>query len=370
MLRRTLPAVLVAFCAVAGAHADDKLLLKSVKVDLPFGDRMFEGSGSDVANNNCLACHSAGMVLNQPALSKAQWRTEVEKMRTAYKAPIDPRTSTPSLIISPHEDREIVSSPLLSSEPWHEGLAHLSDIDASSSSAPLVRGCHFRWSAPASAARPDRWLERLRILIRRTPGQPSTNCSCCEACLEPQLPPGKAKRIDPGSRSQARRRRQQSNELPNDCHRGALCRTLTQGSARGDCAERNCRGTAPSADNCQILSRPRDANPLRPRTPERRQHYTDRELERIFPAPRQGRCTTNPAPATSRHAANAPAPAGQQSATCADGNHDEHGFEPFEKHGLEAASPASQSRRVSCWRGCWCDPLSPGREAATSSWSG
>jgi hypothetical protein len=29
------------------------------------------------------------MVLTQPALSKEQWRTEVEKMRTAYKAPID-----------------------------------------------------------------------------------------------------------------------------------------------------------------------------------------------------------------------------------------------------------------------------------------
>jgi len=30
-------------------------------------------------------------VLNQTALSNAQWRTEVEKMRTAYKAPIDPK---------------------------------------------------------------------------------------------------------------------------------------------------------------------------------------------------------------------------------------------------------------------------------------
>jgi hypothetical protein len=28
-------------------------------------------------------------VLTQPALSPAQWRAEVEKMRTAYKAPID-----------------------------------------------------------------------------------------------------------------------------------------------------------------------------------------------------------------------------------------------------------------------------------------
>jgi hypothetical protein len=31
------------------------------------------------------------MVLTQPALSKAQWHEEVEKMRNAYKAPIDPK---------------------------------------------------------------------------------------------------------------------------------------------------------------------------------------------------------------------------------------------------------------------------------------
>jgi hypothetical protein len=73
-------------------QADDKLPLKSVNVDLPFGDRMFpDGPSSDLVNNNCLACHSAGMVLNQPAMSKTQWREEVEKMRTAYKAPIDPK---------------------------------------------------------------------------------------------------------------------------------------------------------------------------------------------------------------------------------------------------------------------------------------
>ena len=33
--------------------------------------------------------HSAGMVLNQPALPKAEWQAEVDKMRAAYKAPID-----------------------------------------------------------------------------------------------------------------------------------------------------------------------------------------------------------------------------------------------------------------------------------------
>ena len=73
-------------------HAEQKLLLKSVSVDLPFGDRTFpDGPGADVVNSSCLACHSAGMELNQPGLPKAQWRTEIEKMRTAFKAPIDPK---------------------------------------------------------------------------------------------------------------------------------------------------------------------------------------------------------------------------------------------------------------------------------------
>jgi hypothetical protein len=94
MLRKALPVVLVTVAVLAplGTQADEKLLLKSVSIDLPFGDRMFPaGPGSDAANSNCLACHSAGMVLNQPAMPKAQWRAEVDKMRTAYKAPIDPK---------------------------------------------------------------------------------------------------------------------------------------------------------------------------------------------------------------------------------------------------------------------------------------
>ena len=93
MLRQGLPLMFILVYALSAlsAHAEDRLLLKSVDVDLPVGDGMFEGPGSDVANNNCLACHSAGMVLLQPALSRAQWHAEVEKMRTTYKAPIDPK---------------------------------------------------------------------------------------------------------------------------------------------------------------------------------------------------------------------------------------------------------------------------------------
>jgi mono/diheme cytochrome c family protein len=65
--------------------------LKPVKIDLPDSDRMFPGGpGADAINNNCLACHSAGMVLNQPALSKQAWTAEVTKMIDVYKAPVAP----------------------------------------------------------------------------------------------------------------------------------------------------------------------------------------------------------------------------------------------------------------------------------------
>ena len=73
------------------ARAATPLQLKSVKIDLPDSDKMFpDGPGSDAINNNCLACHSAGMVLNQPALSKQAWAAEVNKMINNYKAPVAP----------------------------------------------------------------------------------------------------------------------------------------------------------------------------------------------------------------------------------------------------------------------------------------
>lgn len=63
--------------------------LKSLKLDVPTSDAMFPpGPGSDAINNNCLACHSADHVLNQPSLSREAWREVVDKMITAYKAPI------------------------------------------------------------------------------------------------------------------------------------------------------------------------------------------------------------------------------------------------------------------------------------------
>ena len=80
--------VMVAVHAAISGRTEPLITLKSVTVDLPDSGRMFPGPGSDAINNNCLACHSAGMVLNQPVLSKSAWQAAVTKMINTYKAPV------------------------------------------------------------------------------------------------------------------------------------------------------------------------------------------------------------------------------------------------------------------------------------------
>ncbi len=98
MFRNLVPVVvLLALASMPlAARAATPSELKSVKIDLPDSDKMFpDGPGSDAINNNCLACHSAGMVLNQPALSKQAWAAEVSKMINNYKAPVAPEDVGP-----------------------------------------------------------------------------------------------------------------------------------------------------------------------------------------------------------------------------------------------------------------------------------
>jgi hypothetical protein len=60
-----------------------------VRVELPAGDDTFPpGVGATIATSQCLICHSAGMVLQQPPLTKDEWRAEIVKMRSAYGAPL------------------------------------------------------------------------------------------------------------------------------------------------------------------------------------------------------------------------------------------------------------------------------------------
>jgi hypothetical protein len=73
----------------ASAQVQPAPAITSTNVELPPGDALFQGGSSADAINNSLASHSADMVLNQPALSRSAWDSEVHKMIKAYKAPID-----------------------------------------------------------------------------------------------------------------------------------------------------------------------------------------------------------------------------------------------------------------------------------------
>ena len=62
---------------------------EALKVNLPASTALFPaGKGSEIANANCLICHSVGMVLRQPPLTVDEWRAEITKMKTAFGAPI------------------------------------------------------------------------------------------------------------------------------------------------------------------------------------------------------------------------------------------------------------------------------------------
>ena len=67
------------------------LELKSESIELPFGGSDFpDGPGVEAVKRNCLLCHSPRMILYQPALTKAAWTKEVDKMIDVFKAPVNP----------------------------------------------------------------------------------------------------------------------------------------------------------------------------------------------------------------------------------------------------------------------------------------
>jgi hypothetical protein len=93
MLRAGMPMIIVLGLVLSRdpGQAATITTLKSLKLDVPSSDAMFPaGPGSDAINSNCLACHSADHVLNQPSLSREAWQEVVNKMITAYRAPISP----------------------------------------------------------------------------------------------------------------------------------------------------------------------------------------------------------------------------------------------------------------------------------------
>ena len=63
--------------------------LRSVGFEIPTEGRAFPpGPNLEAVNNNCMSCHTPGMILNQPKLTTAEWTGEVNKMIHTYKAPV------------------------------------------------------------------------------------------------------------------------------------------------------------------------------------------------------------------------------------------------------------------------------------------
>lgn len=75
--------------ALAGSDTLGSTALRTVDVRLPNGAATLPpGNGSDLANSQCVICHSAGMITRQPPLSFQEWKAEVSKMRAVYGAPL------------------------------------------------------------------------------------------------------------------------------------------------------------------------------------------------------------------------------------------------------------------------------------------
>src|SRR5690349_11653822 len=62
-----------------------------LKIELPpETTRFIPGDNADLANAQCLICHSAEYVTTQPRLSLVAWKASITKMREKYGAPIPP----------------------------------------------------------------------------------------------------------------------------------------------------------------------------------------------------------------------------------------------------------------------------------------
>lgn len=114
--KRRLTFAMLALAAAATAAAAEHaavvpIAIHSVKVDLPASTASFPpGPGSELSGK-CLICHSAGMVLRQPLMSEAEWRTEITKMRKVYGAPlldadIEPLTAYMTRVNASSQHRE------------------------------------------------------------------------------------------------------------------------------------------------------------------------------------------------------------------------------------------------------------------------
>jgi cytochrome c553 len=127
--------------------------LHSVYLKFPRSDRAFPGGGrADAINNDCLLCHSAGMVLDQAKLSRSDWETEVEKMRDSYNAPFAAE-DIPAIVDYLADAKNVVSQSASRQPDTKRGAVIIAQGTAAG--APPCAQCHaFNGVSDASGAFP------------------------------------------------------------------------------------------------------------------------------------------------------------------------------------------------------------------------
>jgi hypothetical protein len=83
---------------LAACERTPEVTFADVAISLPDDPaRLPPGPGMETVAENCTACHSPAMMLQQPRLPRATWEGIIDKMITVYKAPVD-RAAAPVIV--------------------------------------------------------------------------------------------------------------------------------------------------------------------------------------------------------------------------------------------------------------------------------
>ena len=127
--------------------------LHSVNLSFPRSDNTFPGgAAADTINNDCLICHSAGMVLDQATLSRAAWQGMVDQMHNDFKAPFALQDSTAILDYLVNLKKVTAQSAGRQPDPKHGAVIV---AQGTATGAPPCAQCHaFNGVSDASGAFP------------------------------------------------------------------------------------------------------------------------------------------------------------------------------------------------------------------------
>ena len=127
--------------------------LHSVNLSFPRSDNTFPGgAAADTINNDCLICHSAGMVLDQATLSRAAWQGMVDQMHNDFKAPFAVQDSAAILDYLVNLKKIMAQSTGRQADPRHGAVIV---AQGTAAGAPPCAQCHaFNGVSDASGAFP------------------------------------------------------------------------------------------------------------------------------------------------------------------------------------------------------------------------